>query len=852
MRQIFVRHWLERPGRFFLILLGLTTATAAIVTVLCASFNARNSFAQFDRLASGLPAIDITHNQGARFDPNIIADEPLPFPALATAPMLFRGSIARSETERLRCLLLGVPLADPSDTEEISATVSYWSQSNREKLGAFLGLRSSVSLGREECILSESAARSLNIAEAGEVHILFRRSIRKLVVRHIVPNEIWQSFALEPSIIVDLYTLQKWANLKDQVDRIRIFVGANDEKTMEKRREKLSASLVDDLVANVRTSSFGSASNVFRSAELGLGFATVLAGAMSIYILLNSIRMNLLERRQHFAILRCIGATPTQIFVAILIEIAAIASLASILGLALGIALGRLLQNVLLAMTPADSVAYAVPWSTLIPLAAIVPLFSIVITCVANWEQRNISPLENFQEPNQILAEGLRMRWIGLGIGLWGISLIALIAVRNEIIPFYWAIPAGLLTLIAYLMFLPIGWVPLLFAIAFLNKDGRWFSIDLARYQLTRRAERTSLSAGFLVIALCGAIGLGQALLSNISELRRWYELAFAGDIFLVSRPTQVSDSEDPIRATLLSLDPETVQWLDSIRFFDMEIEGIAVSAIVREFPEASPFPGVLRGITQAEALSELRAGKILLNAILAKRLGKRTRDRILLQYMGQVSEFEVAGTFVDFKNGGMSILTERRAMQSRWVVTGFDLLAIRCSPDKITDVTRSIQSLEAANSIQIIPGNDLRSSIDSSISSVILGITLVVISSFAIGGLGIASTMAMNVTEQTKDFSLLRLIGMSQRQVLICVMAQGLLLGIIGSVFGWIGGVTTAWIIHACSEVILGYTPRFESAWHLPGLSIAGAIFVVIIASLIPAFRAAQVDPKKSLQYEI
>jgi len=443
------------------------------------------------------------------------------------------------------------------------------------------------------------------------------------------------------------------------------------------------------------------------------------------------------------------------------------------------------------------------------------------------------------------------MRWISIGIGLWGVSVIALIAVRNEVISFYWAIPAGLLTLISYLMFLPIGWVPLLFAIAYLNKDGRWFSIDLARYQLTRRAERTSLSAGFLVIALCGAIGLGQALMSNISELRRWYQLAFAGDVFLVSLPTQVSDTEDPVRATVVSLVPETVQWIDSMRFLDMAIDGVAVSTIVREFPEASPFPGVLREITQAKALSELRDGKILLNAILAKRLSKRAGDRVLLQYMGQGFEFEVAGTFVDFKNGGMSILTERRAMQSRCVVTGFDLMAIQCPADKIADVTRSLQSLEAANSIQIIPGNDLRSSIDSSISRVILGITLVVVSSFVIGGLGIASTMAMNVTEQTKDFSLLRLIGMSRRQVLVCVMTQGLLLGIIGSVFGWLGGVTTALIIHACSEAILGYTPRFESTCRLPILSIAGAIFVVIIASVIPAYRAAKVDPKKSLQYE-
>ncbi len=112
-------------------------------------------------------------------------------------------------------------------------------------------------------------------------------------------------------------------------------------------------------------------------------------------------------------------------------------------------------------------------------------------------------------------------------------------------------------------------------------------------------------------------------------------------------------------------------------------------------------------------------------------------------------------------------------------------------------------------------------------------------------------STMAMNVAEQTKDFALLRLVGMVRKQVLSSVLIQGLLLGLIGSVFGLIGGTTTAWIIHACSEAILGYTPQFEYSVRLPLISIAGTMLVVVLASLVPAYQATRVDPKQSLQYE-
>lgn len=843
MKEIFIRHWFERPGRFFLIVLGLMTATTAIVAVLCASYNARASYNRLNQLAAGLPAIDIHQRRGERFDPSIIAELKPPFEINANAPMLFRGTIARHEAERLRCILLGIPLADGAS--------EFYIAENRKTLLSYLDAADIDSLAENECLVSKNAALALQVEAGSEVQLLFRRKIQKLTVRKVVPNEVWQAFAVEPSIIVDLSGLQQWSGLVEQVDRVRYFIEETDESAKEKSAQELGLVLEGELTASVRTSAFGSAASIFRSAELGLSFATTLAGAMSLYILLNTIRMNFLERRRQFAILRCIGATPGQIFLALMIETATLSLLASGIGLIVGVLLGRLLQDVLLNMTNAAPSNYMIPWVPVGVVAAIIPVCSLLITTIAYWEQRDVSPLENFRESPQIASARFPLLVVFTGLGLWLVAFIGLLAVQREQVPYGWAIPAGLVMVIAYLLFLPLGWIPLLSVLSYFNRKGQWFGVDLAKYQLTRRTERTSLSAGFLVIALCGAIGLGQALMSNIAELRRWYEVAFAGDIFLVGVPSQVNDSDDPIRTTLFAKSPELLKWIDSIRFIDMEIEGVTVSSIIREFPEGAPFPGVLKDIEQSEAITQLKAGKLLLNSIVAKRLGKKAGDRVLLQHSGKGLEFEVAGTFVDFRNGGMSILLERKAAQSRFLVTGFDLMAMQCPEADRPSLTKEIESLEGAGSLRIIAGSELRADIDATISSVILGITLVVVTSFVIGGLGIMSTMAMNVAEQTKDFALLRLVGMVRSQVLSSVLIQGLLLGLIGSVFGLIGGTTTAWIIHACSEAILGYTPQFEYSIRLPLISIAGTMLVVVMASLIPAYQATRVDPKQSLQYE-
>ncbi len=857
MKEIFIRHWFERPGRFFLIVLGLMTSTTAIVTVLCASYNARDSYDQLNRVASGIPAIDVHHRRGDRFDPKIMADIQLPFQADSTAPMLFRGTIARHEVARLRCVVLGLPLADNSSTSDAagqpssSTLTKYYDRENQARLFNHLGIKSPGLIGSKECLISESSATSLGLQTGEELQLLFRRRIQKLVVREIIPNKTWQAIAVEPAIIVDLESLQQWASLIDQVDRVRYFVEDMSDEEREKSASELDGRLPDDLVASVRTSAFGSAASIFRSAELGLSFATALAGVMSLYILLNTIRMNLLERRRQFAILRCIGATPQQIFVALMLETATLSVFASGLGLAVGILLGKVLQQVLLSMTFTSPTVYLIPWVSVLSVAAIIPICSLGITTIAYLEQKNVSPLENFRESPSSYETKFPWPLVGLGLALWCVAFSGLVAVQRDQIPYFWAIPAGLLMMVAYLLFLPLGWVPLLSLLVYLNRGGRWFSIDLAKYQLTRRTERTSLSAGFLVIALCGAIGLGQALRSNIAELRRWYKTAFAGDLFLLSAPSQVNDTEDPVRATLASQPRESLSWFDSIRFMEMEIDGVTVTTIIREFPDAAPFPGVIKNIEQTAALEKLREGKALLNAIVAKRLGKKAGDRILLRHAGQGFEFEVAGTFVDFKNGGMSILLDRKAAQSRFVVTGFDLLAIQSPEENRKALSTELEGLESASSMQIVSGADLRASIDSNMSSVILGITLVVITSFAIGGLGIMSTMAMNVAEQRKDFALLRLVGMVRSQVLGCILVQGTLIGLIGSVFGWLGGSTTAWIIQSCSEAILGYTPQADYSWALVAVSIAGTMLVVILASLIPAYQATKVDPKQSLQYE-
>ena len=839
--SILIANWFERPLRFFITLLGLALSATTLVGIIVASHNARASYQALNKTISGIPAIDVFATDGERFDETLLSGFDYPTEIADAIPMLFRGSTVRFEEQRLRGLILGIPL-QPREQNDLRDAFA---------VSKYLPFRTKKSFAEDSCLISSTTAEQLKVVEGDSIQCLFKRSFQKLNIRQIIPSREWQAFANEPGIIVDLGFLQKVSGVGAKVDRVRLFVKAEYEYDKSRIERELGSRIPSAIQARPRSGSLGLADDILRSAEMGLVFSTALALMMASFILLNTTRINLAERRRSFAILRCIGASTSQITKALMFEMAITASIASGIGVVSGCLLGWLLSTAMSKFAESPLTTYSIPWLPLIVVGAAVPIVAIGVVLVAIRGQKKILPLENFREPAVDETNGLPWRNIYIGLAFWAISLVGLVAVGQEKISPFWGIPAGIATLVGYLLFMPVGLIPFLRCIGWFAEKRKWFLLDFSRFQLVRQPERTSLNAGFLVIALCGAIGLGQSLLSNLEELTRWYEKAFPGDLFLVSTqtPSQVNDSEEPVRAFLAS--EQGLVWADPIRFFVGQAEGQSVTCIIRELPEGIPFPGIPQGLTDQEASETLRSGKVLLSSMLAKRLLKRTGDSITLMHEGRQHLLEVGGTYADFTNGGMSILMLRKKSQQQFVVTGFNLYAISVKPEETQRIRDSLIAIGDANGFVVRSGEELRKWIDQSIQGVLIGVWSVILMSFATGGFGIATTLAMNVIEQTRDFALLRLVGMSRRQVVLTVMFQAWILGLIGIVFGVIAALSTSMIIYFCSDALLGYTPVFKSNGLLVVVSVIGTVLVVSVAAWLPAYRATTIDPKEELLFD-
>jgi putative ABC transport system permease protein len=111
-------------------------------------------------------------------------------------------------------------------------------------------------------------------------------------------------------------------------------------------------------------------------------------------------------------------------------------------------------------------------------------------------------------------------------------------------------------------------------------------------------------------------------------------------------------------------------------------------------------------------------------------------------------------------------------------------------------------------------------------------GITLVV------GLFGVVNTMMSSVNERIKDIGIMRAVGASRNQIMRVFIYEAVIIGIVGGIFGYVAGTLLAYVI---GPIIFAGTDIGFVLQYLP-LSLALAIFVAIIATMYPAFRATRV----------
>jgi len=128
-----------------------------------------------------------------------------------------------------------------------------------------------------------------------------------------------------------------------------------------------------------------------------------------------------------------------------------------------------------------------------------------------------------------------------------------------------------------------------------------------------------------------------------------------------------------------------------------------------------------------------------------------------------------------------------------------------------------------------------------TAVSAGIVGISLLV------GGIGIMNIMLVSVTERTREIGILKALGATRQDILLQFLIEALTLTMIGGLVGVAIG-------YGLGALVAAMLPGFPAA-HVPlwavMLSFGFCAAVGIIFGIVPAAKAAQLDPIDALRYE-
>jgi lipoprotein-releasing system permease protein len=128
-----------------------------------------------------------------------------------------------------------------------------------------------------------------------------------------------------------------------------------------------------------------------------------------------------------------------------------------------------------------------------------------------------------------------------------------------------------------------------------------------------------------------------------------------------------------------------------------------------------------------------------------------------------------------------------------------------------------------------------------------------------------IITTLIMVVMEKNRDIAILKAMGATSRSIMKIFIYQGLIIGVIGTFLGAIGGLAVAYNLEKLSlfvERIFGFKILPADVYYLSALPslvnyrdvatiILGTLFISLLATIYPSWRASRLDPAETLRYD-
>ena len=271
----------------------------------------------------------------------------------------------------------------------------------------------------------------------------------------------------------------------------------------------------------------------------------------------------------------------------------------------------------------------------------------------------------------------------------------------------------------------------------------------------------------------------------------------------------------------------------------------------------------------------ELEPFSVILGADLARLLRVRPGDNVdILLPLLTVSpmgvfpksrSLRVVGTFAvgappDAQVAYVAEATARKLLGS----AGTQGIQLRLSDrELVPQVSAAIRPL-VGESTKVRDWRSSQGSLFAAIKMEKITVGILLTSVILVAAFNLIATLTMSVTEKRGDIAILQVLGLPAKKLLMLFLGHGLLLALLGISLGAVAGVALAttisdlslWVEQAFGLVL--FDPAVYYIGGLPSTLLWGDVLAVVtvafvlslLASVYPAWRAAQVPPAEVLNY--
>ncbi|MCX6277441.1 MAG: ABC transporter permease [Bacteroidetes bacterium] len=148
-------------------------------------------------------------------------------------------------------------------------------------------------------------------------------------------------------------------------------------------------------------------------------------------------------------------------------------------------------------------------------------------------------------------------------------------------------------------------------------------------------------------------------------------------------------------------------------------------------------------------------------------------------------------------------------------------------------------------DTFEITKSDNIAKMLIENIKYVTMAATLIGVITLLGAAIGLMNIMLVSVTERTREIGIRKAIGATKRVIRNQFLVESIVIGQLGGILGIILGI----IIGNTISLLIGSS--FIIPWMWIGTGVVLCFFVALLSGIIPARKAANLDPIESLRYE-